>query len=491
VSDTVSLRKRLWAVPSKRRLVLFVSLLLVLGFVATSLGAYLVSHSALREQIVTSGLPLTSDNIYSDIQNDLLPPILVSATMAQDTFLRDWVLDGERDVSKIIKYLTEIRARNNTITAFFVSESTRNYYHPTGIVESVDRGEPSDKWYFRVREMEQDYEINVDQDQANQFSLTVFVNYKVFDYDENLIGATGVGLEATTMLERIDSYEERYDRDIYFVDPDGLITLQAGNENDMPGYIQARDGLADIAGDILDTERGKWEYRRGGDTILLNTRYIPQLDWYLFVEQPESTAISPVRQAFFLSLGLGLAVAALVVVLTQVTVNRYQRRLERMATTDNLTGIANRHGFQMLAESYAEDRSAGGSPNSVILMDLDQLKQINDRHGHMTGDTVIREVAELARGVLRATDVICRWGGEEFVVWLRDCALEDAVKVAEKIRSRVREHRFASGAIRVTASLGVVQHEPGETLESTLRRADRAMYEAKTQGRDQVHSSGT
>ncbi|HSH43894.1 MAG TPA: sensor domain-containing diguanylate cyclase [Arenicellales bacterium] len=477
--------------PRKRRLVLSVSLLLVLGFVATSLGTYLVSGSALREQIVTSGLPLTSDNIYSDIQNDLLPPILVSATMAQDTFLRDWVLGGERDVSKIIKYLTEVRARNNTITAFFVSESTRNYYHPTGIVETVDRGEPSDKWYFRVREMEPDYEINVDQDQANRFSLTVFVNYKVFDYEENLIGATGVGLEATTMLERIDSYEEHYDRDIYFVDPDGLITLQAGSDNGAPGLIQDRAGLADIAADILDTERGKWEYRRGGETILLNTRYIPELDWFLFVEQAASTAISPVRRAFILSLGLGLAIAALVVVLTQLTLNRYQRRLERMATTDNLTGIANRHGFEMLAESYAEDRSGAGLPNSVILMDLDQLKQINDRHGHMTGDTVIREVAELARGLLRSSDVICRWGGEEFVIWLRDCALDDAVKLAERMRERIREHRFAGGTVRVTASLGVVQHQVGETLDSTLRRADRAMYEAKTQGRDRVQTSAS
>lgn len=482
----ISIEKLAPIIPRKRRLVISISLLLILGFVVTSLASYLVSGAALREQIMTSGLPLTSDNIYSDIQNDLLPPILVSATMAQDTFLRDWTLEGENDISKVIKYLTEVRSRNNTITAFFVSDATRNYYHPTGIVEQVAREDASDSWYFRVRDMTQDYEINVDYDQANEFSLTVFINYRMYDYDENFIGATGVGLQATTMLERLDRYEERYSRDIYFVDPEGTVTLQAGANNDMPDKIGAMEGLGALTDDILAAGQGTWEYQRNGEDILVNTRYIPELDWHLFVEQPESAATASVRGAFVLNIGVGLAIAVLVVTLTQITVQRYQRRLERMATTDNLTGIANRHSFEMLAEPYAQDRSPGAPANSVILLDLDQLKQINDRHGHIAGDDVIREVAGVAQGGLRATDVICRWGGEEFVIWLRGCGIDDALAVAENIRSRIRSRRFVDGEISVTASLGVVEHRPGDTLEQTLRRADRAMYTAKAGGRDQV-----
>lgn len=474
--------------PTKRRLVIFITVLLVLGFVATSLVSYLVSGTALRDQITTSGLPLTSDNIYSDIQNDLLPPILVSATMAQDTFLRDWTLDGEEDISKVIKYLTEIRSRNNTITAFFVSEATRNYYHPTGIVEQVTREDPSDAWYFRVRDMEQDYEINVDFDQANEFSLTVFINYRMYDYDENFIGAAGVGLQATTMLERIDRYEDRYDRDIYFVDTGGTVTLQAGTGNDQPGSISDMEGLGGIADEILAADNGTWEYVRNGDAILLNTRYIPEFDWYLFVEQPENAATAPVRRAFLLNLGVGLAIAALVVILTQITLQRYQRRLERLATTDNLTGVANRHSFEMLTESYTRQPASHAPPNSVILLDLDELKQINDRYGHLTGDRVIREVAEVTRGILRNTDVLCRWGGEEFAIWLRGCGLDDALAVAEKIRGGIRDRRFADGEVSVTASLGVVAHQPGDTLEQTLGRADRALYIAKSGGRNRVQS---
>lgn len=469
----------------RRRLLGLVSVLLVTGFVATSLLAYLVSGMALREQVRQSGLPLTSDNIYSDIQNDLLPPILVSATMAQDTFLRDWVLDGEQDMSKIIRYLTEVRSRNNTISAFFVSERTRNYYHPTGIVEQVTRADSSDAWYFRVREMEPHYEINVDYDEANEFSLTVFINYKVFDYDQNLIGATGVGLHASAMLQRLDRYEQRYGRQIYFVEPDGTVVLRAGGDNDEDGDIHELPGLATISKKILAAEEGSWEYDAGGETILLNTRYIPELDWYLFVEQAAGAATAPVRRALILNLVVGLVIAVVVVALTHLAVRSYQRRLERMATTDSLTGLANRHSFEMQVERYL-DPSGRRPPDSVILFDLDQLKQINDEHGHFTGDEVIRGVAALARRVMRSTDVICRWGGEEFVIWLHGCGLDDATDVAEKIRAMIAGEAFGDRAVRVTASFGVVEHRPGDSLEQTLSRADEAMYIAKDQGRDRV-----
>jgi len=470
----------------KRRLVAVITILLVAGFVTTSLAAYLVSGRALREQIQSSGLPLTSDNIYSDIQNDLLPPILVSATMAQDTFLRDWVLNGEEDISRIIRYLTEVRARNNTISAFFVSEETRRYYHPTGIVESVTREDPTDEWFFRVRGMEDDYEINVDYDQANEFSLTVFINYRVYDYNDNFIGVTGVGLNAASMLDRLDRYEDRYERQICFVSPAGEVILRAGDRNVKTDHLQDIPGLAELADRILDTDAGRWEYSRDGETILLNTRYIPELDWYLFVEQPAGAATAPVRRAFFLNLGVGLGIALLVVLLTHFTIQAYQRRLERMATTDQLTGAANRHGFQLLSE--AADRAARGQ-DSLILFDLDRLKEVNDRHGHLVGDQVIREVADIARELLRSSDVLCRWGGEEFVVWLRGCTTRHACEIAEKMRTTIRAHRFTAEALAVTASFGIAAHRPGENMERSLGRADQALYRAKRNGRDQAEVS--
>jgi hypothetical protein len=104
----------------KRKLVLAISLLVLIGFLTTSLVSFFVSRSSLRRQIQTSSLPLTSDNIYSEIQRDLLRPVFISSLMANDTFFRDWILNGEKNEKQIVKYLNEIMNQYDLFTSFFV-----------------------------------------------------------------------------------------------------------------------------------------------------------------------------------------------------------------------------------------------------------------------------------------------------------------------------------------------------------------------------------
>jgi len=209
----------------KAKLMAAVGALLVAGFLITSLASYFVSRKSLRAEISLNELPLTSDNIYSEIQRDLLSPIFISSLMASDTFLRDWVMAGEIDETQITRYLKEIKTRYNTFTSFFVSEKTRTYYHFDGILKQVSEKEERDAWYFRVRDMKENYEINLDPDLANKDTMTIFINYRVFDYDHRYIGATGVGLTIRAVNERIENYQEKYKRTIYFVDKNGDIKL--------------------------------------------------------------------------------------------------------------------------------------------------------------------------------------------------------------------------------------------------------------------------
>ena len=152
---------------SNRRLLIILSILLVAGFLATSLASFYVSRESLTSQLSSTSLPLTGDNIYSEIQRDLLLPVQISSLMATDTFLRDWIIAGEEDSTRIIRYLDDIRKRYGTFTSFFVSDRSRTYYQADRILKKVDPAEPRDEWYFRVRDMEEDYEINVDQDMAH------------------------------------------------------------------------------------------------------------------------------------------------------------------------------------------------------------------------------------------------------------------------------------------------------------------------------------
>jgi len=174
-----------------RALLLSIFLVLISGSLITSFLGYYSSRSSLRTEVSENELPLTGDNVYSEIQRDVLRPIFISSQMACDTFLRDWVLNGEQDHAPIARYLGEIKEKFGTFTSFFVSERTHNYYYHGGILKQVSRDEPRDVWYFRVREMKQDYEINVDPDLANRDAMTIFVNYRVYGYDGSFLGATG------------------------------------------------------------------------------------------------------------------------------------------------------------------------------------------------------------------------------------------------------------------------------------------------------------
>ncbi len=202
-----------------------ICVLLLTGFLINSISSYWVSRNNVRKTIVESSLPLTSDNVYSEIQRDLLRPIFISSLMANDTFLRDWVIAGEEEIDPIVRYLNEIRVKYGTITSFFVSEQTKNYYHYSGVLKQVSEEDWRDSWYFRVRDMDQPYEINVDPDLANRDEMTIFINYRVYDFGGRFIGATGVGLTVGSVNRLISSYEAKFNRQIYFTNNEGRIGI--------------------------------------------------------------------------------------------------------------------------------------------------------------------------------------------------------------------------------------------------------------------------
>src|SRR5688572_9020791 len=276
----------------KRKLVIAVSLLLAVGFAATALTNYYISRAAISESIAASDLPLTSDNIYSEIQQDLLRPVLISSVMASDTFLHDWVHEGEKDIGSITRYLREIKERYGTVTSFFISERTRLYYQAGGILKKVSPDDTRDAWYFRMREMKAPYELNVDPDAANKDAITIFINYRVLDGTGNYIGVAGVGLTAEAVRRLIESYQQRYRRNVYFVDKTGAISLIARGSPTEGRYIKEVDGLKDIATQILAQGAGTFRYESAGRDHVLNVRYIPELNWYLFVGQDEGLALA-------------------------------------------------------------------------------------------------------------------------------------------------------------------------------------------------------
>lgn len=165
-------------------------------------------------------------------------------------------------------------------------------------------------------------------------------------------------------------------------------------------------------------------------------------------------------------------------------------RLSRLSRVDGLTGALNRRGLDdaipEVAAPEPEDRP--GQPLSVVMVDVDHFKRVNDQYGHAVGDEVLRAVARRLGGVLRASDAVVRYGGEEFVLLLPGINLQSAARVAERGRKVVAESpvHAASLSIAVTISCGVAERLPGEARAALMDRADAAMYAAKRAGRNRV-----
>ena len=159
-----------------------------------------------------------------------------------------------------------------------------------------------------------------------------------------------------------------------------------------------------------------------------------------------------------------------------------------LASRDPLTGVLNRR--HMLELMHLEQRRCLRGQRTMLLaqMDIDHFKQINDTHGHGVGDLALMTFTQVVRENIRSSDVLARWGGEEFVLLLSDTHLDGALLTLERVRAAVEAAEVEGGppGLRMTVSMGLAEHQPGEAVELTLDRADKALYAAKHAGRNRV-----
>lgn len=161
--------------------------------------------------------------------------------------------------------------------------------------------------------------------------------------------------------------------------------------------------------------------------------------------------------------------------------------LERLSSTDLLTEAWNRAHFDRVVASELDRSIRFKQPVSLIFLDIDHFKQINDAYGHQTGDSVLRELVQEINAAIRSTDMLFRWGGEEFVVIATSTGYRACATLAEKIREKVERHRF-SGVGSVTISMGVAEYITSESLDIWFGRVDKALYRAKNGGRNCVYT---
>lgn len=477
---------------SSTRFLPILTALILGGLSCLSLLSYLRARQVMDRQITEGTLPLTSDTIVYRLEQTLRKPILASGLMGGNTFLEETLIHGEQNSSQIQEYLARIQQKTGAITTFLVSDRSRRYYHPTGILKRVSSQDPQDRWYYRFRSSGKPIEINIDRDTADLQRVTAFINVPVISRDRRFLGATGLGLDMRALQTQLQQVQRQYGARVLLVDPGGRILLASDGSS---GTLARLEGFGPQAARTLLQAGSTQTLPLGNGQLYVRSNRLSDIGWTLVVIQSRSSE----QRAFIDLLAQNLAIAVLLslvlVYLAHLTLGREQRQLELLARTDTLSGLLNRSAFPALFQQLSGQGMDPQQPLAIALMDIDHFKAINDRYGHPVGDEVIRHVSRCLQVSVRNGDPLFRWGGEEFLLMLPGCSLEQAVERLEGIRRELLSQPFIVPAsqgsgptVPVTLSFGVTVMASGETSSRVLQRADEALYTAKKAGRDHIAS---
>jgi diguanylate cyclase (GGDEF)-like protein len=480
-------------ISEKFRLLSLLGIVLIAGFLAVSSISYLEARRTLGKRIAEQTLPATGDAISLEIQKEVLRPVLIGSMMANDVFVRDWMANGESAPEQIMRYLKEVVQKHGAAGGFLASERTRQYYGADGNIRPLQQTDSRDGWFFRVRDIRESHQTDTIIDPINRDLANITVYHRILDGGGNFLGVAGVTVAVDTLSRLVEGYQARSGRSVYFVDPQGAIVLAGKSGSSAAATLQARPGMREVAAQALNggSKITALDYRLSGETILVNSRFISELKWHLVIEENLTRPMQPIRAALLMGLGIGAIVIMLALAIVLFTTSRDQKRMERMASIDPLTGLLNRQAFEIVLEQSMLDVKRSGHPISAILFDIDSFQQVNDKHGHLAGDQVLRTIAQLARRVVRDNDIITRWSGTEFLILLRECPLEIAVGVAEKLRHAIASQDFglSSPPQSITTSLGVAQFGFQESQISFFIRTDKALRDAKAAGKNRTIAS--
>ena len=473
---------------SKYRIIFIITFLLFLLSMGLSLVNYIVTLNSTQKHLEKASLPLSTDNIYSEIQTHLIEPNLVASMMAQDTFLKDWLIHEEDNEEKIRAYLESIKNKYGMRTVFLASQNTQNYYLARGLVEKMEKTNPTNAWYYKFRNNSVAHEVNIDYNKNIDNSMFMFINHKIFDDKFHLLGVTGVGLKISYVDDMLKRFRQEYKFKVCFVNQKGDIILFERGINKLT-TLKDNSALYKHKNNLLGSKNHTTRYSdENGSDYLVHSKYIPELDLYLLVEAKVSDFTSDVRKTFYMNLVLSLLVTIMIVIIIVKMINTSNFQLEKLANYDELTNLPNRRVFNEKLKQLLLLHGRKTVDISIIFFDLDDFKKINDNYGHNIGDKVLIRVSQIIRENIRETDLCGRWGGEEFIAAFVNSSLEDAQIKAQKLRVSIENDKELKSLVGsgVTASFGLTEAREKDSVESVLKRVDKALYEAKDSGKNRI-----
>jgi len=424
-------------------------------------------------------------SVYDSIDNVFDKPRYIAQTMGTGSFLREYFamedeVSEDEFASKMATYLKSIREDNDWSGTYIISEKTHKYYTAKGVSKVIDpQKDEYDVWYAEFVNSGLDYNIDVNMNEVTN-EWAVFVIKRIENEKGNFMGVCAVALNMDELKQCMLEYEEKYGVAISFTDENGVTQITSNDVNIIHSFV---------GGEFMEDTEIKG-YRDGKKYIV--SKQIPRLGWYLVVENKQNAFTDSATILIILSVGTMFAFILLIIFLNFYNTSRMHHVLNKRAETDHLTQILNRAGMEWSIKEFIDKKGVykdfePGKGATMFVVDMDHFKQVNDTLGHDIGDRTLVETANILKDVFRASDVIGRQGGDEFMVFCPGLEEKGAIEsAAQRLLSKGRrEVTQGNECVGVSFSVGIaVFPYHGEDYDSLYKAADMALYAVKENGRN-------
>ena len=411
---------------------------------------------------------------------DVFSEAVAVSQMMNNTLIRKILKDKESFTSEqkeeIIKnYLSDIVATFGFSTAFLADDSTMSYYAERGFTKTIDPSNPDDDWYIPFKESGKLYELNVDNDQANNNRMTIYINARMKDNQGNFLGVCGVGVPIKQVMLLLQSLEAQNDISLKLVSSDGIVRVARSGQL---VFQRTEQELKEMLKGYNHSEPYTYIPRDGGGYTII--KYIVECDWYAVIDHSCEKS-STFSTLLFKNLMTCLAIMMAVLLIINFVLNNLTKHTERVveeSMEDELTGLKNRRAYSLKIEKLNKLPSL--KEVSVATMDINGLKLTNDSFGHTAGDDLLRGAAEIMKNFFANNGwKLFRTGGDEFIA-ITTHPVPNNAEITKEFKNLLGQ--FHHELIKeLSISVGIAKGDEAEitSIEDLIKIADKKMYADK------------
>jgi diguanylate cyclase (GGDEF)-like protein len=301
----------------------------------------------------------------------------------------------------------------------------------------------------------------------------------------------GLNLEKVNTL--INLYKKEYNQNIYLANLNGDVIISTRDDDfKKQANLHKIESISSISDKIIEQKKGSYQYILDGQNYVLNVHYLPDFKWLLLVDTNEDEAIANIHHSLYINIFIAIFCLLTVILLINTLMMSYQWQLKKIfneiATSDELTGLANKRTFDIMISHVLANSLRNQSPVTLILMQIDSLKDIHYKYGIFAVENIIQQIGGIIKNSIRASDVGCRWSDEQFLITLNQCQADKAQIIADALRMNIESAIITHNnqTLNMTISVGLSQYHVNDTVASLIERIHCALTQAKTMGGNKV-----